>query len=405
MTSLRTMITSVLFILFALGGAWFAGVSTYDFFLHLDGQVHSITCSYVPGTAERDELGTSGCYAVMMSPYSSVMRDRTWAGIPIALPGLAVFIYMIFIGLEHLLLGRHRKRADAVYLVAASLLPLVTSIAYYYISVTKVGEVCKMCVGIYVMSIGLFLAAVAQLILARREQEPGPHHIRNTILRYLLWFVEGVLFVVIPVIMYMNLKPEYQERNCGELVKPEDRSSIMLPAVGQGVPAIEVLDPLCPSCEVFRNRLADTEVFGRLSMKTVLFPLDSECNWMLKEPVHHGACLVSRAILCSTDPEKVIDWALENNVEIRKAAKEKGQDAVKAMVLEKFGDVSQCIDTAETKQKLNLSLRWIMANSLPLLTPQLYVNNRRLCDEDMDLGLEYGLGRLIEAGSTTEGGK
>jgi type 1 fimbria pilin len=77
MTNLRTKITLVLFILFAVGGAWFAGVSTYDFFLHLDGQVHSITCSYVPGTSERDELGTSGCYAVMMSPYSSVLRDWT----------------------------------------------------------------------------------------------------------------------------------------------------------------------------------------------------------------------------------------------------------------------------------------------------------------------------------------
>jgi hypothetical protein len=37
------------------------------------------------------------------------------------------------------------------------------------------------------------------------------------------------------------------------------------------------------------------------------------------------------------------------------------------------------------------------------MTPQLYVNNRRLCDEDMDLGLEYGLGRLLEAGA--KGGK
>ncbi|MBP8972014.1 hypothetical protein KBH13_10480, partial [Myxococcota bacterium] len=89
--------------------------------------------------------------------------------------------------------------------------------------------------------------------------------------------------------------------------------------------------------------------------------------------------------------------------EIRRVAKEQGQDALKTMILKQFGEVSQCIDTAKTKQKLNLSLRWIMANSLPIMTPQLYVNNRRLCDEDMDLGLEYGLGRLLEAGA--KGGK
>ena len=403
MTNLRTKITLVLFILFAVGGAWFAGVSTYDFFLHLDGQVHSITCSYVPGTSERDELGTSGCYAVMMSPYSSVLRDSTWGGIPIALPGLAVFIYMTFIGLEHLILGRDKKRGDTLYLIAASLLPLITSLVYYIISVTKVGEVCKMCVGIYIASIGLFLSALVQFFLAKPETEPGPHHLRNQLLRYGIWFAEGLLFVMIPIIMYLQLKPEYQERNCGELVKPEDRSSIMLPAVGQGTPAIEVMDPLCPSCLVFRNHFNTSELSKKISVKTVLFPLDSECNWMLKQPVHHGACMVSRAILCAKDPQPVIDWALENNVEIRLVAKEQGQDALKAMILKQFGEVSQCIDTAKTKQKLNLSLRWIMANSLPIMTPQLYVNNRRLCDEDMDLGLEYGLGRLLEAGA--KGGK
>jgi uncharacterized membrane protein len=399
------MVTSIFFILFALGGCWFAGVSTYDFFLHLDGQVHSISCSYVPGAA-RDELGTSGCYAVMMSPYSSVMRDYTWGGIPIALPGLAVFIYMVFIGLEHLILGRHKKRAEAAYLVVASLLPLVTSIAYYYISVTKVGEVCKMCVGIYTMSIGLFLAAVVQLILSKPEQEPGPNHLRNQFLRYLLYFAEGLLCVGLAVVVYLNVKPVYKDRNCGELVQPEDRASIMLAPIGGGeTPAVEVLDPLCPSCNVFRNRLDGTEVSKKLAMKTVLFPLDSECNWMLKEPVHYGSCMVSRAILCASDPQKVIDWALANNMEIRNIAKEKGPEALRAKILEQFGEVGTCIDTAETKQKLNLNLRWIMSNSLPMLTPQLYVNNRRLCDEDMDLGLEYGLGRLLNASVKTEGGK
>ena len=32
----------------------------------------------------------------------------------------------------------------------------------------------------------------------------------------------------------------------------------------------------------------------------------------------------------------------------------------------------------------------------PVLTPQLYVNNTRLCDADTDLGLDYMLSRLIE---------
>ena len=41
------------------------------------------------------------------------------------------------------------------------------------------------------------------------------------------------------------------------------------------------------------------------------------------------------------------------------------------------------------------SLRWAVANALPVMTPQLFVNGTRLCDEDTDLGLEYTLTRML----------
>ncbi len=406
MTNRRTLVTAILFILFAIGGIWFAGASTYDFVKHLDGQVHSITCSFVPG-AKLDENGSSGCYTVMMSPWSSVMRDYTWGGIPIALPGLAVFLYMLFIGIDFLISGKHGKRGEAAYLLLASLLPLVTSIVYYYISVKMVGEVCKLCVGIYLMSIGMFLAALVQVILSRRDPEPAEHALRNQILRWGLYFIEGVLFVFLAVMVYLAAKPDYKVRNCGELVKAEDRAHIMIPSEhpGTGTRAIEILDPLCPSCKVFRDRLNSTAAGNLIDSDILLFPLDAECNWMLSgSTVHHGACMVSRAILCSKNPYEVIDWSLDNNMEIRNTARKQGPEQLKTMILAKFPDVAQCIDQASTGQRLNLSLRWAIENSLSLLTPQLFVNNRRLCDEDMDLGLEYGLRMLIEnAGATSRG--
>ena len=60
----------------ALLGLIFAGVSTSDFIEHLDRQVHSIHCSFIPGAAK--ELGDNGCKAVMMSVYSSVLRTSLW---------------------------------------------------------------------------------------------------------------------------------------------------------------------------------------------------------------------------------------------------------------------------------------------------------------------------------------
>ena len=41
------------------------------------------------------------------------------------------------------------------------------------------------------------------------------------------------------------------------------------------------------------------------------------------------------------------------------------------------------------------SLRWAVANAIPVLTPQLFVGNSRMCDEDTDLGLEYTLHQML----------
>jgi uncharacterized membrane protein len=410
MSHSRTLYFSIAFLVFALGGAWFAGVSTYDFILHLDGQVHSIACSYTPGLSARDISGSSGCYAVMMSPWSSVLRSSTWAGIPIALPGLAVFLFLAFIGVDFLIQKKYQRRSESLFLLIASALPLFTSIFYFVVSVHLIGDVCKLCIGIYIASLGAFVCALLQTVFADCDIKTAEPRSTNAVAlsapsslprlpfaRYAMYAGEGVLFVGLALVIYLGLKPDYEDRNCGELVKPTDRLGIMLASSGDnaGTPAIEVLDPLCPACNVFRSRLNASDLNQSLARKTVLFPLDSECNWMLKEPLHHGACMVSRAVICARNPEAVIDWSLTNNTELRELAKSAGVATLRAKIVEKFPEVSDCMDTPEIKTKLNQSLRWIVANSLSILTPQLFINNRKLCDEDMDLGLEYGLGRLL----------
>jgi len=74
----------------------------------------------------------------------------------------------------------------------------------------------------------------------------------------------------------------------------------------------------------------------------------------------------------------------------------KDVNGVYAMIKAKFPAVSECVNKPEVKSKVNQSLRWVSSNSLPILTPQLYVKGRRVCDEDTDLGLDFALNRLIE---------
>lgn len=168
-----------------------------------------------------------------------------------------------------------------------------------------------------------------------------------------------------------------------------------------GMPAIEVFDPLCPACKSFAARLESSGLQDKLQLRGVLFPLDKECNWMVKTTLHPGACAVSEAVLCAgDDAASVVAWAFENQRELRELAEKSGSAAVYQRIRERFVTLSGCLGKPEVKAKINRSLRWIVANSLSVLTPQLFVNKHKLCDEDTDLGLEYSLSRLLDSVQT-----
>jgi hypothetical protein len=93
---------------------------------------------------------------------------------------------------------------------------------------------------------------------------------------------------------------------------------------------------------------------------------------------------------------KVLAFAFKNQDRLREAAK-KDQAAMRAELEERFPDVKGCLGSPQVKNKLIKSLRWAVANALPVLTPQLFVRDKRMCDEDTDLGLEYSLKKMLAA--------
>lgn len=409
---------AVVFVLAAAAGLVFAGFSTSDFVEHLDRQVHSIHCSFIPGLANPDASGASGCHVTMMSPYSSVFRSALWGGIPISLPGMAVFAFLLFRGADLMVNRGSGERGPRVFLVAASALPLLTSVVMGYISLVELDAACKMCIGIYVSSLVCFLAALLELRAASRPGlgadiglvgEDVPTDWGDT-REHAVSVGQGVGFVVVPLLVYVIAMPDYEGfvGSCGSLAKPEDTYGVMVPLGPQtGTPSIEVFDPLCPACRGFEGRLDASGLDDRLARKAVMFPLDTECNWMVGSSLHPGACTVSKAVLCAEGKaEGVVDWAFEHQEEIRTAATADPAGA-KKMVAAAFPDLAGCVDSKVTEQRLNKSLRWAVANQLPVLTPQLYVNGVKLCDEDTDLGMEYALTRLLDqqtAGVAQNGG-
>ncbi|MDQ3035093.1 MAG: hypothetical protein M3Y87_21990, partial [Myxococcota bacterium] len=150
-------------------GFSFAAVSTSDFVAHLDRQVHGIHCSFLPGVDAPDVTGSSGCAVTLMSPYSSILRESVWGGIPISLPAMAVFAFLAFVALALLVTRRTGDRRATAFLALATAVPLLTSIVMGWIALRELDAACKLCIGIYVSSAVAFFAALVLAIRARRR--------------------------------------------------------------------------------------------------------------------------------------------------------------------------------------------------------------------------------------------
>ena len=62
-----------------------------------------------------------------------------------------------------------------------------------------------------------------------------------------------------------------------------------------------------------------------------------------------------------------------------------------------FPGLDACIDSKETKMRLDRTLRHIVNNHLPVSTPQIFLGDTRLCDEYTALGLASTLRKLAPA--------
>lgn len=408
----------ILYLLAAAAGLLFAAVSTYDFVQHLDRQLHGIHCSFIPGMGALDATGSSGCATALMSPYSSVFRSAIWGGIPVSLAGMAVFAFLLFLGLDLVLAQRQTSQQATRLLVLFTLIPVITSIVMGAIAIFELGAVCKLCIGIYAASFaalgaaawawaGARAAARTALITGDVEEiEEWPPRAPGR--QLVVWAAQATIFVALPLAAYMVVVPDASAYigSCGSLAKVDDPYGVLIPLDDNlgGTPMIEVLDPLCPACRGFEARFEASGQAEVVHRRALLFPLDDSCNWMVSSALHPGACDISAAVLCAEDRAvEVIDWAFANQDDIR-AATAADAGAARTMVQERFPELGKCLSSNVARSRLNRSMRWAVSNQLPVMMPQVFIDGQKLCDEDTDLGLDYALARMLDPTAAPAGG-
>lgn len=375
-------------------GLVFALYSTLDYAQHLDRRLHDLHCSFVPGAAPTTDA--EACRAAMYSPYSAVLKEQYWGGIPISLFALGAFTFFVGFALYLLLSGSRAPRSALVFFAVVSLTPLAVSAVMFTISVTKVGALCKTCVGIYAAS---FLLGVGGVVSLSTSRPPAARGAPLAVALPLTWLVLLALTTLVPAVVYASGVPDQRGylAQCGQLKQPDEQHDalVKLRTPSSIQPAVLFEDPLCPTCKAFHDRLLSEGVFDKLDVKLVLFPLDSECNWMLDVPLHAGACIVSKAVLCGGDrARQVLEWAYDEQVYLTRAGKA-GPGVLKEVIRRRWGDgVAVCLDQRQTDVRLNQHLHFASDNSVPVSTPQVYLGKRRVCDEDTDIGLRYTLAEL-----------
>jgi uncharacterized membrane protein len=394
-------------LLAAAVGLVFAGYSTYDYAEQLDRQVHAVHCSFIPGAPVSTDADNP-CKTALFSPYSAIFRATWWGGVPVSLFALGAFAFFVGFGVYLALGPRSAKRAHEFYATAA-LAPLGASLVMFFISALHLHVFCKLCVGIYVASLVLAVAAIMAWSAYRREafekaatmpahppgQSPGggwgP---------VVFWLMALGAAAVLPAAIYVAALPDYRARidKCGQLATiHEVHNGLLKIATAHPIrPVLLFEDPLCPTCKAFHERIVDEGIFERLDVTLAMFPLDTECNWMLDRSLHPGACVLSKAVICGGNDKArmILEWAYDSQDELRELGK-KGSAALVSKVAERWGaDVGTCIGKPQTNARLNQQLHFAANNHIPVSTPQMFLGDKRICDEDTDLGLKYTLAQL-----------
>jgi uncharacterized membrane protein len=402
----------------SLLGLTFGGYSTSDYAQHLDRQLHDIHCSFIPGAALVSDA-ENACRVAMYSPYSALLRERWWGGVPVSVFALGVYGFFAAFALALLIGGSRVSWRAWQFFGVAGLSPLVVSVVMAFLSAVKLHAFCKTCMGLYFASALLAGASVWGMLAARRfflmqsyvataptpladsvapaaSPDPPVMPLGHPAL-FAVWLAAMGASTVLPAVVYVSALPDYRPKlaTCGKLPEPSNKIPLALATLHPKRDALLFADPLCPTCKALHERLAAEDVIENLKLSLVLMPLDNACNWMLDRPMHPGACLLSRAVLCAEPRSReALEWMYANQEELAALGKA-GDSLLRARVRTQFGNtIDACLDAKQTQVRLNNQLQFAVANQVPVSTPQLYLGDMRVCDEDTDLGLRYTLGQL-----------
>lgn len=389
----RVRLSAAVGVFASLWAMFFAGISSADYASHLDRGLHDLHCSFIPGVSN---VGSGeGCRVALNSSYAALFKQQIWGGIPISLFGLGCFAFLAGFAAFVCVRAEKTSRLTGLLYGALALSPVFVSLVMFGISWFELGTICKTCVGIYTGSAVLALSAIGVMRGTWPNRQPVSFGALATALAVVFCMA---LWTLAPSLVYAAWAPDHTPfvSQCGSIKQAKESHSALLSMKGTHPvkSALFFEDPLCPTCKSLHERLKSQGALDRLDTELALFPLDTECNWMLDQSLHPGACVLSRALICSKSPAEMLDWAYANQETLSAAGKTSAQ-ALTNLVTQRWGnDIGRCMADRNTNTQLGRHLHFAADNAIAVSTPQVFLDGQRLCDEDIDIGLMFALAHL-----------
>lgn len=346
------------------------------------------------------QVGPSICKVSELIDCDSVARSRyaELMGIPVAALGLWYYLVGTFLVWRMSDKSRGLGALELVRLVTTvSVLPTL-AMAYYSISL---GKLCIYCSLLYVLNLALPLVAR----WAKAEQSASPLSFVRSNIKFLLVLVifSGSVSLILPLVVdgyYRQSKAKAVKFEAPAISSWRQEVGLELPInlTGSGldrdfirgdvdapITLIEFSDFECPYCQRTSHVIEDLleRYKGKLRFVFRHYPLSSECNPYMENPMHKFACTAAKSMICAGLEGEQKYWEAHDSIFAREDlgqsglpefAREQGLDS------ESFAD---CMQSEALDRRLARDVN--LGKSLGITgTPTIYINGKRVRNPSPD---------------------
>jgi len=343
--------------------------------------------------------GAWNCDVVSSGPYSELFE------IPVSFLGMLFYALSLAVGILGMLRASYARATHGLLFVLGSV-SVLCSLALFGISAFVLRAFCLFCVGLYIVSLGLFFAVLPGAFSTVRELASLGRLLRE---RGMLLLVFGCLFGAMgSMLLIRQIVTSQKTANAVLQAALSKQNQVLaqevnLPplvtadAPSQGNPnakvtIVEVSDFECPYCQKAAGTVAELQKLYPDKLRVVFrhFPLDPSCNPLMTKKVHDRACGAAKAALCAHKQNKF--WEMAHKL-FDSGAEDETLPLAKELGLQE-GVFSACLQDPKTNaaivEDIQLAHKYgvrgvpvLFVNGKPIKGAQPIETYRTLIDEEL----------------------